>query len=80
MDYRRQFARISRLERKTNITVRNLLNVTINVIKKIDGKRCRKHGQVNKMGYDRLQKLWMNWQPDGRNSIERHKKFTERNP
>ena len=44
------------------------------VIKKIDEKRCRWHGHVKRVGNDRLPKLLMNWQPDGRNRRGRPKK------
>ena len=41
IDFWRQSASISTLKRKINTTVRNLLNVTTNVIKKIDERRGR---------------------------------------
>ena len=48
--------------------VLSLLNVTTNIIKKIDEKRCRWYGHVKRMRNDRLPKLLMKWQPDIRNS------------
>ena len=40
--------------------------MTTNLLKKIDKKRCRWYGQVKRMGNDRVPKIFMNWQPDGR--------------
>ena len=67
IDFWSRSARISRLKKKTNTIVRNLLNVTTNVIMKIDEKWCRCYGHVKRMENDRLPKLLMNWQPEGRN-------------
>ena len=62
-----RFVKISRLERKINTTVRNLLNVTTNDIKKTDEKRCRWYVHIKRIESDRLPKLFMNWEPEGRN-------------
>ena len=77
MDFWRKSAGISRLERKTNTTIRNILNVTANAVKKIDEKRCRWYGQLKRMGKDRQLKLLMNWKTYGRNRRERSKKEME---
>ena len=67
MDFWRRSARISRLEGKTNHhNSKSALNVTTNLIKEIDEKRCRWYSHVKRMGKDRLPELLMNWQKDGR--------------
>ena len=68
-------ARISRLERKTNTPIRNMLKVTKNFIKKIDEERCRSGDYVKRIWNDRLRKILMNCKQEGRMSqkgVERY--------
>ena len=60
--------RLPKLKKETVITIRNLPNVTTNVLKNIDEKRCRLYGYVKRMGNVILPKLLklMSWQSDGR--------------
>jgi len=66
MDALRRSARNSKLDRKTNESIREIMNKQDTIL----GERARKHltwyGHVERMDRTRLPKIMVNWKPEGR--------------
>ena len=66
MDALRRSARISKLDRKTNEYIREKMNAQDTILDDINRKQLIWYGHVERMDRTRLQKIMINWKPEGR--------------
>ena len=74
MDFWRQSARTSRLERKANVEIRARMGVKTNIIRTIDKKRLQWHGHAQQMNMSSIPQIVMNWKPEEKNKRGRPRK------
>jgi len=73
MDFWRQSARISRIDRIRNTIIEQKMNVTRSVLDGIKTKQLKWYGHVQRMEEGRLPKKVMKWSPPGRRKRGRPK-------
>lgn len=66
MDYLRRSARISRLERRTNVEVRDIMDARETVIDRIERRGLKWFGHILRMPEGRWPKRIFRWRPPGR--------------
>jgi hypothetical protein len=66
MDALRRSARIFKLDRKTNEFIREKMNKQDTILNEITGKHFIWYGHVERMDPTRLQKIMINWKPEGK--------------
>ena len=66
MDYWRRAARKSRMDKIRNQRIRELMEVDRNILEVIEERKMRWFGHVERMGEDRIPKMILEWNAEGR--------------
>jgi hypothetical protein len=66
MDELRRSARISKLDRKTNVYIKGKMDAQDMILDDITRKKIIRYGHVERMDPTRLPKIMIHWKPEGR--------------
>ena len=77
VNYWLKAVRKSRLDKIRNQRIREMMKVDNNILEVIEGRKLRWFGHIKRMGEDRIPKMILKWNAEGRSRMENPQKNVE---